>query len=337
MADRETKPIWNSSTFLVYTGGLTVLFGALAGLMYLSLSDYRNYGGYSFPTGYTGNGEMTAWALLFLVVLYGCALALLRRGRLIAAGIFAWVSVIAWAVFLIYLFRWFGWNPGIGAIGPYGVPGGVTRVLTAWSWSRMLFWILVLVAASYDRRKFRFPFIRLISAVVFWLFLVDLLTAGRGDWFAVLTLIVGVLYLLAGNVTDKPSAFWLHVVSGSLIGGVFFHWFSHSDGDYAVISIVAFVYVLVAYWTKRSSWAVLGALGFYLAAGHYVTGTPSGLLPYRAVFGVSEASTPWAPSLSYGLLGFFLVALGMLGRRSKGHRHAAVVVEKTVVVETPAE
>ena len=79
----------------------------------------------------------------------------------------------------------------------------------------MLFWILVLAAAWYDRRVFKFPFIRLISAVVFWLFLVDLLTSGHGNWFVVVTLLTGLVYLLVGNVIDKPSAFWLHLVGGA--------------------------------------------------------------------------------------------------------------------------
>ena len=36
MPVRETKPIWTSATFLVYTGGLTVLLGGAAALAYLS-------------------------------------------------------------------------------------------------------------------------------------------------------------------------------------------------------------------------------------------------------------------------------------------------------------
>ncbi|HUZ14797.1 MAG TPA: hypothetical protein VMU72_01295 [Gaiellaceae bacterium] len=321
MARAETKPIWTSSSFLVYTGGLTVLGGAGAGLAYLA----SNY----------GQAATAGWALLYLAVVYGIANTLLLRDRWIAAGILAFVSVILWAVFLVYLFEWWGWN-------------GVNGDLGTWSWSRMLFWILVLAAASFDRMHFKFPFIRAISAVVFWLFLVDLLTSGHGDWFAFLTLFVGLFYLLVGNVIDKPSVFWLHLVGGALIGGALLKWFHTSDGDFAAISIFAVLFVFVGHWTKRSSWAVYGTIGFFAATIHYLIGSPTQLL--QGVFGVGQqcSSTglgaplgtctslgsqisPWSPALAFGILGFWLILLGMLGKRKKGHRHAVVVVE------TPAE
>ena len=62
MHEREVKPIWTSATFLVYTGGLTVLLGGLAALGYLAASN--------------GSGATAAWALLILVILYAVAHAL---------------------------------------------------------------------------------------------------------------------------------------------------------------------------------------------------------------------------------------------------------------------
>ena len=151
MDTHEVKPIWTSSTFLVYTGGLTVLGGGAAALAYLS--------------GHYGKGAEAGWALLVLVILYTVAHALRLRGRPIAAGIFAFASVLAWAAFIVLLFEWWGWN-------------GVNGDLKHWSWSRLTLWLLILAAAWDDRRRFRFPFIRVISAVVGWLFVVDLITAG---------------------------------------------------------------------------------------------------------------------------------------------------------------
>lgn len=327
----ETKPVWNSSSFLVYTGGLTVLIGAGAGLVYLGFE-------------YHGNGARTAWTLLFLVVIYGIAHALRRRGRWLAAGIFAFVSVLVWATLVLLTMNWIGWHPFRFNLFAYG------STLSGWSWSRMLFWVSILAAAWYDRRVFKFPFIRLISAVVFWLFLVDLLTSGHGTWFAVLTLLTGFAYLMVGNVVDKPSAFWLHLIGGALIAGPLIHWFHTSDGDFAAISIFALLFVLVAFWTKRSSWAVYGTIGFFAATMHYV-GDWGLHSPAALLFGASQecsgvpgfpatctsfGSSPWAPALAYGLLGFWLVGLGMLGKRKKGHKPAAVVVGQTVVVEPPA-
>src|SRR5438477_117270 len=54
---REIKPVWKTSSFLVYTGGLTGLFGGLFALGYLDVE-------------FKGGGARTAWALLILVVLW---------------------------------------------------------------------------------------------------------------------------------------------------------------------------------------------------------------------------------------------------------------------------
>ena len=306
------KPIWTSATFLVYTGGLTVLLGGLAALGYLS-SQY-------------GKGAKTAWALLILVILYGIAHGLRVRERPIAAGIFAFASVIAWGALLILAFEWFGWR-------------GVNASLSHWSWARTLAILLILLAAWDDRRRFAFPFIRAISAVLGFVFVLDLLPAG-GNWTAAWALIVGLIYLGVGWIHPPPSSFWLHLVGGALIGGATLNWAHTSDGDYAVVSIVAFLYVLVAYATKRSSWAVWGTIGFYIATIHYIIGSPTQLA--EGIFGVGSGETchstltgqtctslgggpsisPWSPALAFGLLGFFLVALGLLGRR----RTAATLV-----------
>jgi hypothetical protein len=305
--EREPKPIWTSATFLVYTGGLTVLLGGLLALQYL-----RNQ---------YGSGAKAAWALLILVILYGIAHALRVRERPIAAGIFAFASVIAWGAFVILLFRWWGWN-------------GVDASIKHWSWSRTLAILLILAAAWDDRRRFKFPFIRLISAVLGWILVLDLLPAG-GNWSAAWALIVGLAYLLVGTISGEPSAFWLHLVGGALIGGAILDWAHTSDGDYALVLIVALAYVAIAYATKRSSWAVLGTIGFFIATIHYVVGSPTALA--EGVFGIGSvgggsctagpggtvctqtagptAISPWSPALALGLLGFWLVLLGLLGRR----------------------
>src|SRR4029077_11107365 len=129
-------------------------------------------------------------------------------------------------------------------------------------WSRLALWLLILAAAGDDRRRFGFPFIRVISAVVGWLFIVDLLTAG-GNATAAVTLIVGLAYLFWGTIHRTPSSFWLHLVGGLLIGGSILFWAHTSDGDFALVLIVAVVFVAIAYATKRSSWAVLATIGFF--------------------------------------------------------------------------
>jgi hypothetical protein len=303
----EVKPIWTSSSFLVYTGGLTVLLGGLAALGYLA-SQY-------------GSGAMAGWSFLVLAVLYAIAHVFRLRGRRIAAGIFAFASVLAWAGFIVFLFEWFGWH-------------GVNGSLSHWSWSRLAFWLLVLAAAVDDRRRFGFPFIRLISLVVAWLFLIDLFPSGR-HWTAVITLLVGLAYLAVGGALKEPSAFWFHLLAGLLIGGVVLYWWHTSDAQWAIVSIVAFFYVGIAYGTRRSSWAVLGTIGFFAATIHYVVGSPTALVEQAVGLGSSAGGSctttatgtvctssssatsvsAWSPALALGLLGSWLVLLGLAGRR----------------------
>ncbi len=325
MVRTETKPIWTSSSFLIYTGGLTVLAGAFAGLKYL---------GQNFDAS-----ALALWSFVFLAIVYGIALGLLGRDRWLPAGILGFVSVILWAVFLDYLFAWFGWS------GPHGS-------FENWSWSRLLFWFLVLVSASFDRRLFRFPFISAISVVVAYLFVVDLLTSGTGNWFTFVTLFIGFVYLLLGTAIGTPSTFWLHLAGGALIGYALLSWFHTSDFDFALISIFAVFFVLTAYATRRSSWAVYGTIGFFAATFHYVVGSPAALLggvtqPVLRILeqvllgGITQRCTSTllfdhctgstislsSVALALGLLGFWLMLLGMLGRPRRRNKQAAVVVE----------
>jgi hypothetical protein len=302
--EREPKPIWTSATFLVYTGGLTVLLGGLVALAYLA--------------GHYSSGAKAAWALLVLVILYNLAHALRIRHRPIAAGIFAFAAVIAWGAFVVLLFRWWGWN-------------GVDASPSRWSWSRNLALVLILAAAWDDRRRFSFPFIRVVSAVLAWFFVIQLLPTGPNLTPAI-TLVVGLAYLLWGTINPTPSSFWLHLVGGLLIGGAILYWDHTSDGNFAFVLIVALAYVALAYATKRSSWAVLGTIGFFIATIHYVVGSPTALA--EGAFGVAGSGSciappggapvcpssgpsisPWSPALALGLLGFWLVLLGLLGRR----------------------
>jgi hypothetical protein len=276
------KPVWKTSSYLVYAGGLTVLAGALAALGYLS--------------GHYGKGALTGWALLILVVLSGIAEALRRRDRWVAAGIFAFTSVIAWGLFVGAAWSWFGWLKNWNS--PFG----------GWSVAHLSLELLILVAAWSDRRRWGFPFITLISALVGWFFVTDFVSNG-GAWSYVVTLLVGLAYVVGGSVSDRPSAFWLHVVGGALIGGSLLHWWHSSDTDWALISAAALVYVLIAYATKRSSWAVYATIGFFGATIHYLFGQASpSLLSPASIAG-------WSPAVAFACLGFWLVLLGLLGRR----------------------
>ena len=308
---REIKPIWTTASFLVYLGGLTVLFGGIFALVYLWVE-------------YHGGGARTAWALLILVILLFLAAFLRVSGRWLAAGIFAFTAVIAWGFFVGSAWHWFGW------LNNWHSP------FQGWSLAHLSLEFLILVVALSFRWIWRFPFIGAISAVVGWFFVQDFLSNGDSTWSYILALFIGLIYLAAGSVIEKPSAFWLHLVGGLLIGVPILHWFHKSDFDFAIVLIVSVVFVLIAYATRRSSWAVLASVGFFAATSHYVASSSTALLggPFGVGGGQECTSTatgqvctsfgpsvaPWAPALGFGLLGLWLVFLGLLGRR----RRAAV-------------
>ena len=73
------KPIWTSSSFLLYTGGFIVLFSATGALFYLA-------------TQY-GQGALVAWTLIPLVVLVALApgIALIVIGYVSVAS--GWLNI----------------------------------------------------------------------------------------------------------------------------------------------------------------------------------------------------------------------------------------------------
>jgi hypothetical protein len=124
-------------------------------------------------------------------------------------------------------------------------------------------------------------------------------------------------------------------MAGLLIGGSVLYWWHTSDAQWAIVAIVAFLYVGVAYATRRSTWAVLGTIGFFAATTHYIVGSPTAIV--EQAFGVgggqgsctttasgtvcsagssSASISAWSPALALGLLGFWLVLLGLAGRRA---------------------
>jgi hypothetical protein len=308
---REIKPIWTTASFLVYLGGLTVLLGGIYALAYLFLN-------------YRGGGAQTAWALLILVILFFVAGTLRVAERWLAAGIFAFATVIAWGAFVGAAWGWFGW----ASLHPSG------SAFQGWSLGLLVHEFLILVVALAFRRIWRFPFIAVISAVVGWLFVADLIAPNGNTWTYIVSLFIGLLYLAAGTVIDQPSAFWFHFVGGLLIGVPIYHWCHNSDFGFAIVLVVAVIFVLIAYATRRSSWAVFAAFGFFAATIHYAGGSPSLVLggPLALSGGQECTSTAtgqichsigpsspslWGLALGFGLLGFWLVFLGLLGRRRR--------------------
>jgi hypothetical protein len=235
-----------------------------------------------------------------LVVLYLIADGLKRRDRWMAAGVFGFAAVIAWALFVGALFSWFGW-----------LSSGAS--LSSFSFSRLVLELLVLGVALDDMRRFKFPFIASIAVFVGWFFVLDLLSGG-GNWSAFVTLFVGLFYLMAGSVSGGPSGFWLHFAAGLLIGGSLLYWWHSSSFDWALISVVALLYVAISYGSKRSSWAVFGALGLLAAGAHFAAEWSHKTVVSLGGFSVSSSFQGWVPALVFAFVGFLLVSLGLASR-----------------------
>jgi hypothetical protein len=286
------KPVWTSASFLLYTGGLVVLSAALTA--------------YGFLAASYGAGAFAGWALLVLAVLCAIALAFRRRGRWIAAGIFAFASVAAWAVFVGALWVWWGW---------LGFDDVVHGPLHGFSVARLSLLLLVLVAAIAALARFRFPFIAAILVAVAWLFVTDLVSGG-GYGSATVTFALGLVYLAIGGASGGPSAFWFHVGSGVLIGGALLYWWNGRDWTWWLVVVVALLYVALARGTGRSSWAVLGAAGLLAAASHFAADWSHGGVSAVPGFAPFVPTRGWVPPLVYAFTGFLLVALGLaLARR----------------------
>jgi hypothetical protein len=283
------KPRWTSHSVLIYAGGLIVLGSAVGSLAYLS----RTY----------SSAANVGWSFLVLAVLYAIAHGFRLQGNWLAAGIFAFASVIAWAVFVIALWRWFGWLHASSFNHPF----------RGFSLARLSAALLVLAAVADDRRRFEFPFITAIGVFVGWYFVADLISGG-GDWTAVVTLFVGLFFLGLGVATDEPSSFWYHLGAGAFIGGALLYWWHTSDLDWALISVTALVYASLARVTKRSSWAVLAAGGLVAAGTHFAVEWSK---TTTSITGVT-AARDWVPYAVFAFVGFLLVSLGLRGRR-RGH------------------
>jgi hypothetical protein len=283
------KPVWTSSSFLLYAGGLTVLGSAIGALSFLS--------------GEYGQGAYAAWTLLPLCVLYAVSFDFRRRGQWIAAGIFAVAGLAMWAAFVGALETWWGW-----------LPTNAQSAFGGWHWGALLLAALVFAGSLFDLRLFRFPLLVVFTAVSAWYAVTDLLSSG-GSWSAVLTLLIGLVYLAIGRSLDRglrrPYGFWLHLVAGLLVGGALLYWWHSSEADWALVATTGVVFVCVAAATHRSTWAVLGVAGFAAAATHWANEWAS------TGFNVLAPNRNWVPPLVFGVVGFFFVALGLLVERRR--------------------
>jgi hypothetical protein len=296
--DDVLTPRWTSASYLLYVGGLTVLLAAVYSLGYLS----RSYGQVAY----------VFWALLIVVVLKLIALFFRRKGRWMTAGLFAFATVIAYAAFVGALFSWFGWLPHSASF------------LRGFHVGLFVLELLTIAAALASLAFYRFPLISSIVAVVGWLFITDVLSNG-GSWSAVVTLLVGLFYLLVGvgfdHTSQKMYGFWFQLVSGLLIGGSLLYFWHSGDTGWWLVFVVGLVYIGVARGTGRSSWAVLGSFGIYAAAVHFGEKWARTTISFLGASATSQRE--WVPPIVLAAVGFLFVLLGLQLERRRSTAAAA--------------
>jgi hypothetical protein len=303
---------WTSASFLAYLGGLTILSSTLALI--------------SVQSDEHGAAGLVLWTALIFIVLAGAAEAVRNRGHLVTGGLLAMSSVAALVILVGAIFDWFGWLPNTNDDAVF--------------FNGFHFWLLVLeliavVAAAVALKRFRFPLLVLVLAGAIWLFVFDLLSNG-GGWAAILTIAIGLAFLLAGIAVDdgpsRPFGFWLHVAGGLAIGGGLLWFFHDGDFDWVVIAVIGLGYIALGNRLGRSSWVVLGGWGILQTAAHFSdkwSDIAAGgflffpLFPFVALSGLDGGSGErhaheWAGPVVFAITGVVFIALAVfMARRSR--------------------
>ena len=296
------RAAWSSASFLIYAGGLTLLF-AFVWLLVTLGDEFQE-------------AAFVGWSALLFLVLEAGALAARRAGQSLVAGLLALNAVVAFTVFVGSLEDWFGWLDDLGD-SPFS---GFRPAL--------LLLELVAMAASFVALSlFRFPLLVVPAAGASAFFVIDLISGG-GNWSAIVSIGVGLILLLIGLGVDadpetQPYGLWVHVASGFAIGGGLLWFFHDGDLDWILIGIAAFGYIVLGDRLLRSSWVVLGAWALLQTTTHFVEkwSTTSDLFPFAYfvpfflfggfdVFG-EENGRQWLGPLLYAAYALVLIALGV--------------------------
>jgi hypothetical protein len=191
-------------------------------------------------------------------------------------------------------------------------------------WGLLLFDLVIITASLILLARFRFPLLVLPAVFMSWFFLVDLVSGG-GDWSAVVSIIVGFFLMLVGAGVDRAYGFWIHVVAAFAIGGGFLYMWHSATWEWILIGLIALVFFLLAGGLDRSIYAVLGAIGLFLAWSYFVQKWTDAEVVSDPIFGTApggfssdsgEASV-WGAAMLYALFGLALVAIGLWLERRK--------------------
>lgn len=281
--DGPITPRWTSASFVLYFGAFIVLF-ALGGLLAVLADEH-------------GDALFVLLSAVVLAAAGGLAYFFRGRDEPIAAGLFATITTVVFGVFFGALLDLIG----LLDVGTDGFDFG-----------RLLVELAVLAAALVLLGQFRFPLLVLVAVAAGWVLVADTLTNG-GDWLAVLSILVGLVYLAIGVAVSRPYGMWLHLAAGLLIGGALINFWSQSHLDWILVLITGLAYIGVADALDRSSWAVLGALGILASATHFIEEWFDLPNPLGLLFGGEEPNVAGVGRpLAYVVLGLAFVAIGLV-------------------------
>lgn len=294
------RPIWSSSSVLVYVGGFVALLATI-GLLGIAQDD-------------GGDWALAGAAALACATAVALALALQRAARAIAAGVAATLA----AVFA-----------GATAGGLLSAVGALDADTGDYQPATLAVEAVLVATALLGLRRFRAPLLVLPIAGTVWFAIADLGSLGSaedaGEWLSVAA---GALLIGAGIALDRigrrPYAFWPHAVGGLALGGALA--VLAGDDAWVLTALLGLAFVATAFLLARSSYAVLGAVGILLATTFFAV-DPGGVLGGFLPFGPppeGDGLEGWQVALSYLVAGLVLAAIGVAGRLSRLPRSGPV-------------
>jgi hypothetical protein len=299
---------WSSASFLAYLGGITILASTLA-LISVQADEH-------------GDAGLVLWTAVIFIVLSGAAEAARISGHRVTGGLLAMSSVAAFVIFAGAIFDWFGWLPNTN---------GDTVFVNGFHFWLKVVELIAVVTAAVALNRHRFPLLVLLLTVAIWVFVFDLLSNG-GGWAAIVSIAIGLAFLLAGIAAEGAFGFWLHVAAGLAIGGGLLWFFHDGDFDWIVIAVIGLLYIALGNRLARSSWVVLGGWGILQTAGHFSakwSDIAEGgflffpLFPFLALSGLDGGSQEqhahnWLGPLVFAATGLLFIALALAyARRSR--------------------
>lgn len=294
------RPAWSGSSFLLYAGAFTVLvsLGTLLG----TLGDLH------------GSWALVGWCVLFLALLAVAAERSRRDGREVTAGLAAFVAVVVLAV-------------AVGAfLHALGLADGVSPFDTDLELAPFVVELVLLGAALYAARRFRFPLLLLLAIAAKTALVLDTVAGvfGGGNWIAWAALLLGLVELALASTLDgggkREWAMWKHVAAALLIGGAAVSLLDGGDFGWILIGLVALGFLGLARGFGRAAWAVVGAFLLFLVTTHFVDESDVifDVLPLP-VEGGGDGLELWQTALVYVGLGVVYALLGQWLRQPTVH------------------